>query len=142
MTDEMLALAEKNKLKAGASNVEFLRGTIEQIPLPDSTVDVIISNCVINLSGDKDKVLREASACSSRAAASRCPTFVLRRELPESARKSMTLWTGCVAGALVESEYVAKLRSSRVPRRHGRPRPESTTRMMPLRWRHPAAVET
>ena len=112
MTDEMLALAEKNKLKAGARNVEFLRGTIEQIPLPDSTVDVIISNCVINLSGDKDKVLREAFRVLKPGGRFAVSDIVLRRELPESARKSMTLWTGCVAGALVESEYVGKLRSA------------------------------
>jgi arsenite methyltransferase len=112
MTDEMLALAERNKLKAGASNVEFLRGTIEQIPLPDATVDVIISNCVINLSGDKDKVLREAFRVLKPGGRFAVSDIVLRRELPESARKSMTLWTGCVAGALVESEYVGKLRSA------------------------------
>jgi arsenite methyltransferase len=109
MTDEMIALAEKNKLKAGASNVEFLRGTIEEIPLPDGAVDVIISNCVINLSGDKDKVLREAFRVLKPGGRFAVSDIVLRRELPESARKSMTLWTGCVAGALVESDYVGKL---------------------------------
>jgi ubiquinone/menaquinone biosynthesis C-methylase UbiE len=92
--------------------VEFLRGTIEQIPLPDATVDVIISNCVINLSGDKDKVLREAFRVLKPGGRFAVSDIVLRRELPESARQSMTLWTGCVAGALVESEYVGKLRSA------------------------------
>jgi ubiquinone/menaquinone biosynthesis C-methylase UbiE len=91
---------------------EFLRGTIEQIPLPDATVDVIISNCVINLSGDKDKVLREAFRVLKPGGRFAVSDIVLRRELPEPARKSMTLWTGCVAGALVESEYVGKLRSA------------------------------
>jgi arsenite methyltransferase len=112
MTNEMLALAEQNKAKAGAANVEFLKGTIEEIPLPDGAVDVIISNCVINLSGDKDKVLREAFRVLRPGGRFAVSDIVLRRELPESARKSMTLWTGCVAGALVESDYVAKLRSA------------------------------
>jgi ubiquinone/menaquinone biosynthesis C-methylase UbiE len=112
MTDEMIALAEKNKLKAGATNVEFLKGTIEDIPLPNGTVDVIISNCVINLSGDKDRVLREAFRVLKSGGRFAVSDIVLRRELPEPARKSMALWTGCVAGALVESEYVGKLRSA------------------------------
>jgi ubiquinone/menaquinone biosynthesis C-methylase UbiE len=112
MTDEMLALAEKNRAKAGATNVAFLRGTIEAIPLPDGTVDVVISNCVINLSGDKDKVLREAFRVLKPGGRFAVSDIVLRRELPESARKSMTLWTGCVAGALVEAEYVGKLRET------------------------------
>ena len=109
MTDEMLALAEKNKAMAGATNVEFLRGTIEEIPLPDGVVDVIISNCVINLSADKDKVLREAFRVLKPGGRFAVSDIVLRRELPEPERKSMNLWTGCVAGALVESDYVAKL---------------------------------
>jgi len=109
MTDEMLDLAERNKAKAGATNVEFLKGTIEEIPLPDSSVDAIISNCVINLSGDKDKVLQEAFRVLRPGGRLAVSDIVLRRELSESARKSMALWTGCVAGALVESEYVAKL---------------------------------
>jgi SAM-dependent methyltransferase len=112
MTDEMLALAEKNKAKAGATNVEFLKGTIEDIPLPDNAVDVIISNCVINLSGDKDKVLREAFRVLKPGGRFAVSDIVLRRELPEEVRTSLNLWTGCVAGALVESDYVGKLRAA------------------------------
>jgi SAM-dependent methyltransferase len=112
MTDEMLDLANKNKAKAGASNVEFLKGTIEEIPLPDGAVDVVISNCVINLSGDKDKVLQEAFRVLKPGGRFAVSDIVLRRELPESARKSMALWTGCVAGALVESDYITKLRGA------------------------------
>jgi arsenite methyltransferase len=112
MTDEMLELAEQNKAKAGATNVEFLRGTIEAIPLPDRAVDVIISNCVINLSADKDKVLREAFRVLKSGGRFAVSDIVLRRELPEALRKSLNLWTGCVAGALVESDYVAKLEAA------------------------------
>jgi arsenite methyltransferase len=112
MTDEMLALAEQNKAKLGATNVEFLRGTIEAIPLPDRAVDVIISNCVINLSADKDKVLREAFRVLRSGGRLAVSDIVLRRELPEDVRKSLNLWTGCVAGALVEADYVSKLRAA------------------------------
>lgn len=112
MTDEMLNLANKNKAKVGASNVEFLKGTIEEIPLPDGAVDVVISNCVINLSGDKDKVLQEAFRVLKPGGRFAVSDIVLRRELPEAARKSMVLWTGCVAGALVEGDYVGKLRDA------------------------------
>jgi ubiquinone/menaquinone biosynthesis C-methylase UbiE len=112
MTDEMLELAEQNKAKAGATNVEFLRGTIEAIPLPDRAVDVIISNCVINLSADKDKVLREAFRVLKSGGRFAVSDIVLRRELPEELRKSLNLWTGCVAGALVDSDYVAKLKAA------------------------------
>jgi SAM-dependent methyltransferase len=112
MTDEMLALAEQNKAKAGAINVEFLRGTIEAIPLPDQAVDVIISNCVINLSADKDKVLREAFRVLKPGGRFAVSDIVLRRELPEDLRRSLNLWTGCVAGALVEADYVARLRAA------------------------------
>lgn len=112
MTDEMLALAEQNKAKAGATNVEFLRGTIEAIPLPDATVDVLISNCVINLAADKDRVLREAFRVLKAGGRFAVSDIVLRRELPPEARKSLALWTGCVAGALVESDYVARLRAA------------------------------
>jgi len=109
MTDEMLDLAMKNKAKAGATNVEFLKGHIEAIPLPGSSVDVIISNCVINLSTDKDKVLGEAFRVLRSGGRLAVSDIVVRRELPESVKKSMELWSGCVAGALLESEYVAKL---------------------------------
>ncbi len=97
MTDDMLALARENQRKAGVENVEFLQGEIEHIPLPDNSVDVIVSNCVINLSGDKDQVLREAS------------DVVTRGEVPQEVRRSMLLWVGCIAGALGDEEYRAKL---------------------------------
>jgi arsenite methyltransferase len=111
MTDEMLELANANKKKAGATNVEFLRGNIENIPLPSNTADVIISNCVINLSGDKDQVLREAFRVLKPGGRLAVSDVVLRKPLPEAARKSMELWTGCVAGALVDVDYEAKLRA-------------------------------
>jgi SAM-dependent methyltransferase len=109
MTDEMLALARDNQRKAGVTNVEFLKGTIEEIPLPDASVDVIISNCVINLSADKDGVLREAFRVLKPGGRFAVSDVVIRRELPESIRRSLELWAGCVAGALREQEYVAKL---------------------------------
>ncbi len=109
MTDDMLALARENQRKAGAMNVEFLKGEIEQIPLPDASVDVIISNCVINLSTDKDRVLREAFRVLRPGGRFAVSDVVIRRELPESVRKDMELWTGCIAGALMEGEYVHKL---------------------------------
>src|ERR1700747_2234846 len=109
MTDEMLALARENQRKAGAQNVEFLRGEIENIPLPDNSVDVIISNCVINLSGDKDRVLREAFRVLKPGGRFAISDVVVRGEVPEEIRKSMELWVGCVAGALSEAEYQQKL---------------------------------
>lgn len=109
MTDEMLALAEENKKKSGLANVEFLRGEIENIPLPDNSVDVIISNCVINLSGDKDKVLREAFRVLKPGGRFAISDVVVRGAVPPEIRKSMELWVGCVAGALGDYEYVAKL---------------------------------
>ena len=109
MTDEMLALARENQKKAGAQNVEFLKGTIENIPLPDNTVDVIISNCVINLSGDKDRVLREAFRVLKPGGRLAVSDVVIRGEVPPEIRKSMELWVGCMAGALQESEYREKL---------------------------------
>jgi SAM-dependent methyltransferase len=112
MTDEMLALANQNKAKAGATNVEFLRGHIEDIPLPGNTADVIISNCVINLSGDKDQVLREAFRVLKPGGRLAISDIVLRKPLPEAAQKSMELWTGCIAGALLDKDYEAKLRAA------------------------------
>src|SRR6187399_3348449 len=109
MTDEMLALAEENKRKSGLTNVEFLKGEIENIPLPDNSVDVIISNCVINLSGDKDRVLREAFRVLKPGGRFAVSDVVVRGDVPPAIRKSMELWVGCVAGALNDSEYVAKL---------------------------------
>lgn len=109
MTPEMLEVARANQAKAGATNVEFLEGTIEAIPLPDSAVDVIISNCVINLSTDKDQVLREAFRVLSPGGRLAVSDIVIRRELPEAVRKDMELWTGCIAGALLESDYRARL---------------------------------
>ncbi len=109
MTDEMLALARENQRKAGAQNVEFLKGEIEHIPLPDRTVDVVISNCVINLSGDKDQVLREAFRVLKPGGRFAVSDVVTRGAVPEDVRKNMLLWVGCIAGALEESQYVEKL---------------------------------
>ena len=105
MTDEMLALARENQKKAGATNVEFLKGEIEHIPLPDNSVDVIISNCVINLSSDKGQVLREAFRVLKPGGRFAVSDVVVRGTVPEPIRKSMELWVGCVAGALHEDEY-------------------------------------
>jgi SAM-dependent methyltransferase len=105
MTDEMLALANENKRKAGATNVEFLRGEIEHIPLPDNSVDVIISNCVINLSSDKAQVLREAFRVLKPGGRFAVSDVVVRGETPPEVRRNMELWIGCVAGALEEMEY-------------------------------------
>ena len=105
MTDAMLALANENKRKAGAMNVEFLRGEIEAIPLPDSTVDVIISNCVINLSSDKARVLGEAFRVLKPGGRFAVSDIVVRGQVPPEVRRSMDLWIGCVAGALEETEY-------------------------------------
>ncbi len=109
MTDEMLALANENKRKAGAENVEFLKGEIESIPLPDNSVDVIISNCVINLSADKDRVLREAFRVLKPGGRFAVSDVVTRGEIASEVRKSVLLWVGCIAGALEENEYRAKL---------------------------------
>jgi arsenite methyltransferase len=109
MTDEMLALARENQRQAGITNVEFLKGEIENIPLPDNSVDVIISNCVINLSADKDRVLREAFRVLKPGGRFAVSDVVVRGSVPEEVRKSMLLWVGCIAGALQEQEYLGKL---------------------------------
>ncbi|MGO8735997.1 MAG: arsenite methyltransferase [Terriglobia bacterium] len=109
MTDEMLALARENQRKAGIENVEFLKGEIESIPLPDNSIDVIISNCVINLSADKDQALREAFRVLKPGGRFAVSDIVVRGEVPAEIRRSMELWVGCMAGALEESEYLAKL---------------------------------
>jgi len=109
MTDEMLALARENQRKAGVDNVEFLKGEIENIPLPDNSVDVIISNCVINLSGDKDRVLSEAFRVLKPGGRFAVSDVVVRGEVPAEVRRSMELWVGCIAGAMEEYEYVRKL---------------------------------
>ena len=109
MTDEMLSLARANQLKAGAQNVEFLKGEIEHIPLPDNTVDVIISNCVINLSADKDAVIREAFRVLKPGGRFAVSDVVVRGAVPPEVQRSMELWVGCIAGALRDYDYVAKL---------------------------------
>ncbi len=112
MTDEMLALAHENQKKAGVKNVEFLKGEIESIPLPDNSVDVIISNCVINLSADKDRVLNEAIRVLKPGGRLAVSDVITRGAIPEEIRKSILLWAGCVAGALEETEYRQKLTSA------------------------------
>ena len=109
MTDEMLALARENQRKAGVRNVEFLKGEIENIPMPDNSVDVIISNCVINLSGDKDRVLSEAFRVLKPHGRFAVSDVVTRGEVPDIVRHDMLLWVGCIAGALSDTEYVEKL---------------------------------
>lgn len=109
MTDEMLSLARANALQAGATNVEFLKGDIESIPLPDASVDVIISNCVINLAADKSKVLAEAFRVLKPGGRFAVSDVVIRGEVPAQVRQSLELWVGCVAGALTEEEFLAKL---------------------------------
>src|SRR6516162_9208387 len=109
MTNEMLALGEENKRKSGLTNVEFLKGEIENIPLPDQSVDVIISNCVINLSSDKDLVLKEAFRVLKPGGRFAVSDVVVRGEVPDAIRRSMELWVGCVAGALSDADYLSKL---------------------------------
>jgi arsenite methyltransferase len=109
MTDEMLALARENQKRAGVQNAEFLKGEIENIPLPDDSVDVIISNCVINLSADKDRVLREAFRVLKPGGRFAVSDVVVRGHVPEEIRRSMLLWVGCIAGALGEDDYAARL---------------------------------
>ena len=112
MTDEMLALARENQAKSGLANVEFLKGHIESIPLPDASVDVVISNCVINLSADKDQVLREAFRVLRPGGRFAVSDVIVRGPVPEAIRRDMELWIGCVAGALQETEYRAKLEAA------------------------------
>jgi ubiquinone/menaquinone biosynthesis C-methylase UbiE len=112
MTNEMLALANENKRKAGAENVEFLKGEIENIPLPDNSVDVIISNCVINLSADKDRVLREAFRVLKPGGRLAVSDVVTRGAIPDEIRQKVLLWVGCIAGALEETEYRSKLKGA------------------------------
>jgi ubiquinone/menaquinone biosynthesis C-methylase UbiE len=109
MTDEMLALARENQAKSGIANVEFLKGEIEHIPLPDNSVDVVISNCVINLSADKDKVLQETFRVLKPGGRLAVSDVVTRGDVPDEVRKHMLLWVGCIAGALKDSDYRAKL---------------------------------
>jgi ubiquinone/menaquinone biosynthesis C-methylase UbiE len=109
MTDEMLALARENQGHAGIPNAEFLKGEIENIPLPDNSVDVIISNCVINLSADKDRVLSEAFRVLKPGGRFAVSDVVVRGRVPDEVRDSMLLWVGCIAGALEDSDYLAKL---------------------------------
>ncbi len=109
MTDEMLSLANENKRKAGATNVEFLKGEIENIPLPDNSIDVIISNCVVNLSGDKRRVIQEAFRVLKPGGRFAISDVVVRGEVPAEVRKNMELWIGCVAGALEEQEFISLL---------------------------------
>ena len=109
MTDEMLALARENQRKAGIQNVEFLKGEIEAIPLPDNSVDVIISNCVINLSGDKDRVFSEAYRVLKPGGRFAVSDVVVRGDISSEIRENVLLWVGCIAGALGDDEYVSKL---------------------------------
>jgi SAM-dependent methyltransferase len=109
MTDDMLALARENQRQAGVENVEFLKGEMENIPLPDNSVDVVISNCVINLSADKERVLREAFRVLKPGGRFAVSDVVTRGEMPDAVRESMALWVSCIAGALEENEYLAKL---------------------------------
>jgi ubiquinone/menaquinone biosynthesis C-methylase UbiE len=112
MTDEMLALARENQRKAGVENIEFLKGEIENVPLPDNSVDVIISNCVINLSADKDRVLREAFRVLRPGGRLAISDVVTRGDVPEEIRRDMLLWVSCIAGALKDTEYSAKLEAA------------------------------
>ena len=134
MTDEMLALARENQRKAGATNVEFLKGTIEAIPLPDNSVDVIISNCVINLSADKDAVLREAFRVLKPGGRFAVSDVVVRGEVPADVRRSMELWVGCIAARSKKREYASKLRTAGFRGRRRWSRGGSTTSRTPERF--------
>ncbi len=142
MTDEMLALARENQRKAGATNVEFLKGEIEQIPLPANSVDIIISNCVINLSADKDHVFAEAFRVLKPGGRFAVSDVVVRGEVPAELRKSIELWIGCVAGALEEREYRDKLAKAGFETVDLEPTPQVNDKFMSafVRARKPAAV--
>jgi arsenite methyltransferase len=144
MTDEMLALANRNKAQAGATNVEFLKGTIEDMPLPDATIDVIISNCVVNLAADKGQVLREAFRVLKPGGRFAVSDIVVRGDMPAAVRESMEAWAGCLAGALEEQEFLHLLAQAGFvhARLHGRRRPlrpqrgpGGTGHGGPRRWR-------
>src|SRR5579862_935537 len=109
MTDEMLSLARENQKQVGATNVEFLKGEIEAIPLPDASVDVVISNCVINLSADKDRVLREAFRVLKPGGRFAVSDVIVRGEVPSEVRQNMLLWVGCIAGAMEDQQYISRL---------------------------------
>ena len=109
MTEAMVELARRNALEAGITNIEFLQGSIEKIPLPDDSVDIIISNCVINLSTEKDTVLKEAYRVLKHGGKFAVSDIVLRNQLPPNVQRNMEMWTGCVAGALLKNEYIEKL---------------------------------
>ncbi len=121
MTDDMLALARENQKQSGLTNVEFLKGEIENIPLPDNSVDVIISNCVINLSADKDRVLHEAFRVLKPGGRFAVSDVVVRGTVPDAVRQSMLLWVGCIAGALEQGEYIARLKSAGFEEAHVEP---------------------
>ena len=154
MTDEMLALANDNKGKAGIQNVEFLKNEIENIPLPDNSIDVIISNCVINLSADKDKVLLEAFRVLKPGGRFAVSDVVTRGEILPEIRQSVLAWVGCIAGALEENDYRSKLKAAgfeqveieatriyppRTPANFSRGR-ESTSTLSPLKWMASSSV--
>ena len=135
MTDEMLALARANQAKAGAENVEFLKGEIERIPLPDHAVDVIISNCVINLSADKGRVLQEAFRVLRPGGRFAVSDVVCRGDIPDAVRKSVELWVGCIAGALEETQYRRCSRGAVSSTSRSSPRGSTRSRTRTRRWR-------
>ncbi|HEV3330184.1 MAG TPA: arsenite methyltransferase [Bryobacteraceae bacterium] len=134
MTDDMLTLAQENQRKAGVSNVEFLKGEIESIPLPDNSVDVIISNCVINLSADKSLVFREALRVLKPGGRFAVSDVVVRGDVPAEIRRSMELWVGCIAGALEETEYAGKLAMAGFEKIHIEPREFMASRTRGNSW--------
>lgn len=147
MTDEMLALANENKARAGAENVEFLKGTIDAVPLPDDSIDVLISNCVINLAADKAAVLREAARLLRPAGRFAVSDIVLERELPAEVQRCVALWTGCVAGALLRDEYQRLLEAAgfldvsfEITRRYGRDDLAEMARSVPADQGGPESV--